>query len=275
MIKSMTGFGSTERQIRGLGKISVELRSTNHKFLEAVFHLPPGFLSLEEKIKALIDAKLKRGRVVCVVSLLSTRVQKAYINTGLVGNYLASLEKLKSQFDIADDISLDALIQLPGVLSLEEPRLSEVRLWPELKVAIGEALKGLVKMRKAEGAALSAFLTRQVKALKADVAFIGLRSKSALEEKLKLIPTVEERSSFLKETDITEEIERLKFHLRNFQAKLARDGAVGKELDFIAQEMQREANTLAAKTFDAAISGRAVQIKSSIEKIREQVQNIE
>jgi uncharacterized protein (TIGR00255 family) len=123
--------------------------------------------------------------------------------------------------------------------------------------------------------ALSKYLKKRDEILNVNVMAIKRRFKKAVRERLKLIDLEEEKASFVKNSDITEEIERLSFHIKNFKSKLNKNGQVGKELDFIAQEMQREANTLAAKTFDTVISARVVQVRSQIDKIREQVQNIE
>jgi uncharacterized protein (TIGR00255 family) len=130
-------------------------------------------------------------------------------------------------------------------------------------------------MRQKEGRALGRFLHKRASFLKNSLEQVKSRFKKALKIRMARINTDEERSAFLKDTDVSEELERLSFHVHNFKGKLTAKGPAGKELDFIAQEMQREANTLAAKTFDARISGMVVQIKSQVEKIREQVQNIE
>jgi uncharacterized protein (TIGR00255 family) len=137
------------------------------------------------------------------------------------------------------------------------------------------ALDDLVKTRKNEGQALHKYLKKRAEALSINLQAVKLRFKEAIKAKLSILITDEERSSFLKESDINEELERLTFHIGNFKNKLTQSGPVGKELDFIAQEMQREANTLAAKSFDVGVSGKVVEMKSQIEKIREQVQNIE
>lgn len=274
MIQSMTGFGSRERVMGAWGKICVELRSANHKFLDTVFHLPEGFLSLEEKIKKEIETRIKRGRLTCVITRLGTKTTYVFINKALLKTYVLRLKNIKEEFQIQDEISLDGLIHLPGVLSLEE-RVSKLNLWPQLKILVKSALDDLIKMRKKEGSAIFRFLKNRLDLLLADLKVIKLRFKKAIKKRLSKINTDEERVSFLKETDITEEIERLAFHIRNFKNKLYKNGAMGKELDFIAQEMQREANTLGAKSFDAIISGRVIEIKSQIEKMREQVQNIE
>jgi len=133
----------------------------------------------------------------------------------------------------------------------------------------------LLAARQKEGQALASLLRERAQLLKKDLIFIKQRYAVGIKNRLKKIQLPEERASFLKSADIAEEMDRLSFHIKNFQDKIIKGGSVGKELDFITQEMQREANTLAAKAFDLIISGRAVQMKSQIEKIREQVQNIE
>lgn len=275
MIKSMTGFGSAESQIDSLGKVSVELKSTNHKFLEIIFHLPLGLLALEDRIKKEIESKIKRGRITCAINISESKTQKVFVNKDLLKNYFHEFRNIKKEFKIKDEINIDTLIHLPGVLSLEEHRVGKDVVWPKLKPVIGKALSGLSKMRQNEGKALYGYLKERGKSLGVSIDFISKRFKKAVQEKLKEIQTDEERSSFLKNSDITEEIERLMFHIGNFNKTIVQNLPIGKELDFVAQEMQREANTLAAKSFDAVISGRIVLVKSQIEKIREQVQNVE
>ncbi|MBU1727557.1 MAG: YicC family protein [Candidatus Omnitrophica bacterium] len=275
MLNSMTGFGSKEKEISPFGKITVELRSTNHKFLETVLHMPEGFLSLEDKIKREIESKIKRGRITCAINIAGGRAGEVCVNKDLLKNYLCALKTIQKQFQLKDEVRIDTLIHLPGVLSLKTGDILKGNIWPQLKLLVNEALSNLMKMRQKEGRALFRYLRSRAGALKTSIDFINTRFNKAIKDKAKRFKTDEERSSFLKNSDITEEIERLIFHIRNFKTKLSKNGPIGKELDFIAQEMQREANTLAAKTFDTAISARIVQIKSQIEKVREQVQNIE
>lgn len=275
MLRSMTGFGSKEAEVAPRGKICVELRSSNHKFLETVFHLPEGFLSLEDRIKKEIETKIKRGRIVCKINIVGGYAQNVFINKGVLKNYLSVLKNIKKQFAIKDEISINTLLQLPGVLATAENRILRHRVWSRLKILVNQALDNLVSSRQKEGQALYRYLKTRAEALKANLGIIKARFQRAIRLKLTKINTDEERSSFLKDTDITEELERLTFHIRHFKNRLTKNGPVGKELDFIAQEMQREANTISAKSCDAAISAGAVQIKSQIEKIREQVQNIE
>ncbi len=275
MLNSMTGFGSRQAKIWPFGKVGVELRSANHKFLDTVFHLPEGFLSLEDRIKKAVETKIKRGRVTCVMSLVGQESPTVFINERLVNGYLVALKKVKRRFGLKDDLRLDTLIHLPGILSLAESRTPKERIWPRLNLLVNQALDDLVKMRQKEGQALGGYLKIRAQTLDNNLSAVKSRSRKLIKAKCARIKTDEERSSFLKTTDITEEVERLAFHIRNFRNKLSKPGPIGKELDFIAQEMQREANTMAAKSCHAAISGRVVQMKSQIEKIREQVQNIE
>jgi len=275
MINSMTGFGGKEIEVSSFGKISVELRSSNHKFLEVVLHMPEGFLSLEDKIKKEIEEKTKRGRVVCAVRILGGENTSAIVNYGLLKNYVASLKKIQERFHIKDEARIDTLINLPGVLSSVENNISKAEIWPYLRKLVNRALDDLVRTRQKEGRALSVYLKKGSLALKRGLGIIDTRFKKVIKEKIAKINTDEERVAFLKNTDISEETQRLAFHIRNFMQKLSKSSPVGKELDFIAQEMQREANTIGAKSCDSLISASVVQIKSQIEKIREQVQNIE
>jgi len=271
----MTGFGSKEAEIPSIGKIYVELRSLNHKFLESVFHLPEGLLSLEDKIKKEIESKIKRGRVSCAVHIRGGKAQGIFVNRKLLKNYLSEINNLKKEFKINNGLDLDSLLHLPGVLSLKENKPDGFHIWAHLKVLLEGAVDELITSRVKEGRALGRLLKNRANLLKKDLISIKARFKCAVAKKLKLIGTDEERSVFLKGADIHEEMDRLSFHVNNFQQKILKGGAIGKELDFITQEMQREANTLAAKSFDLAISARALGMKSQIEKIREQVQNIE
>jgi len=275
MIKSMTGFGSKEKEILLLGKVAVELRSTNHKFFDIVFHLPEELIALEDKIKTEIAGKIKRGRVTCAINIIKKRLHGTCVNKPLLKSYITALRNIKTQFAIAEDIRLDTLIHLPGVLYSDIDKTSAKRTWPQLKILLKQALEELMLMRQKEGRALSGYLGTKAAALEEGIARIQGRFTKVTKDKIAGIKTDEERTAFLKETDITEEIERFTFHVKNFSSKIIKAGPIGKELDFIAQEMQREANTIGAKSCDIGISAQVVQIKSQIEKIREQLQNIE
>ncbi|MFA5320059.1 MAG: YicC/YloC family endoribonuclease [Candidatus Omnitrophota bacterium] len=275
MISSMTGFANNESLLEPCGKISVELRSINHKFREVALHLPEGFLSFEERIKKEIESKVKRGRITCVITIVGGAANKIYVNRELVKNYVGELHWIKNEFGIRDDICLGDLINLPGVLSLEENALSKNKIWPSLKHVLSKSVQDLIKARQREGKATSGFLKARARRLERDLKNVKSRFSESVRIKLAHLRSDEERSSFLKDADISEEIERLSFHIKNLTRKLSASGAVGKEVDFIAQEMQRETNTMGAKSSNTRISALVVQMKSQIEKIREQAQNIE
>lgn len=275
MTNSMTGFGGRTIKAGALGKISVELRSTNHKFLEIVLHLPDGFLSLEDKIKKEIESKVKRGRVVCVINIAATDANDVFVNKKLIKKYVGALKSLQKQFSLEGNLSVDTLIKLPGAVSLEGNEIDKAKIWPRMKKLINAALSDLILMRRKEGLALRGILESRAQKLHSELKNIKARFKKTIQNKIVKLKTDEERSSFLKNADIAEEMERLEYHIKNCIHKLSKSCPVGKELDFIAQEMQREANTMGAKSFDTLISAKVVQMKSQIEKIREQAQNIE
>lgn len=275
MIMGMTGFGARETEVAGFGRIRVEARSTNHKFLEIVVQLPEGFLSLEDRLKKEISSRIKRGRISCTVSLLGSQPLRLCINRSLLKSYISTIRGIREEFNIKGEMCTDTLLRLPGIMTLVQQELPKGRIWPRLRAVVNGALDDLLQMRRKEGAALSRHLGQRARALQASLGVIKSRFQKVIEEKLSRVATDEERSSLLKDTDITEEIERLAFHIKNYTKELSRQGPVGKELDFIAQEMQRETNTIGAKSCDTVISGQVIRIKSQVDKIREQVQNVE
>jgi uncharacterized protein (TIGR00255 family) len=232
-------------------------------------------MSLEDKVRRLIEARIKRGRVVGAVTLVDGKRNKVFINKNLAKSYLASIRSLKSEITLREELKFNDLLRLPGILSLVEERLPAERVWPQLKPLINAALENLVSARLKEGKSLYIYLKKRAQILQASAQQVQARFKRAIHRRLVKIDSNDERVSFLRESDISEELQRLIFHIRNFKSKIAKSGSVGKELDFIAQEMQREANTIAAKSFDTSVSSKVIQIKSQIEKIREQTQNVE
>ncbi|RJP27315.1 MAG: YicC family protein [Candidatus Omnitrophota bacterium] len=275
MITSMTGFGAAEADIGLLGKVRIELRSSNHKFLEVSLHLSEGFLSLEDKFKKEIESKIKRGRVVCVMNMPAHKSSPVSINKALLKNYLDAISEIKSQFNINDELSINTVIQLPGLFSSVPFEVPGQQVWPGIQVLLHKAINKMLKARQKEGRALNIFLKKRLNFIDNQVKVIRVRFIKVMKDKTRLAKNTDEQSSILKESDISEEIERLSFHVKNFKDRIAKNGPMGKELDFIAQEMQREANTLGAKSCSVLISAKVVQVKSQIEKIREQLQNVE
>ncbi len=275
MIASMTGFAQQVVAVEPYGTLTVELRSTNHKFFEPVLHLPEGFLILEESIKGVIASRIKRGRITCVVSINGKRPTEISFNKEIVKRYLSDFAVIKKETGIRGEVGIDTIVHLPGVLTVEEKHLTAKAAYPALKEAVNRAVADLARSRDREGRALGAALQRHARMIERQVRTFKARFDKAIARKLAFIKNDEERTAFLKTSDVTEELQRLSYHVRTFCAKLKGSSPVGKELDFIAQEMQREANTSGAKSFDAHLSATVVRIKSLIEKIREQVQNVE
>lgn len=275
MINSMTGFGSSGVGVVSTGKCCVEIRSINHKFLETTLHIPDSLSSLEDKIKKEIESRIRRGRVSCVINLNGVSASEAIVDEVLLKKYLGSISEIKKKFKVQDQVSINTLLNLPGVLSLNVNNESVNRIWPQLKKLIDAALDNLLRTRVKEGRSMHHYLRSCVNILDKQLKFVEQRFKKASKEKAATFKTSEEQAAFLKNADIFEEMSRLGFHIRNFKSKLNKSSPLGKELDFITQEMQRESNTIGAKSFDAMVSGKVVDMKSQIEKIREQVQNIE
>jgi len=275
MINSMTGYGSMAIDAGVLGKISVEIRSTNHKSLDITMRLPEGYMFLEDKIKKLIECRISRGRIVCFLTISPSQEREVYVNEGLLNNYLSAVKKIRNKFKIKQEISLDTIINLPGAISFSDMRQAKDKISKHILPCAKKAVDSLASSRNKEGSALQHYVGTWIEKIRKNLSLATAEFKRALSKKLEGMSTDEERSGFLNNSDINEELHRLEYHLNSLRKKLNSPGPVGKEMDFIAQEMQREANTIGAKTFDAEISGRVVQIKSDIEKIREQIQNIE
>jgi uncharacterized protein (TIGR00255 family) len=273
MIKGMTGFGLAQRQFFG-GGFNLEIKSLNHKFLDLVFHLPSSFSMLEDKIKKEIQRKIKRGRVVVSVTFSMPPRQKVVLNKSLAREYYDVLKSLSRQLGLTDSIKISDIVNLSGVVEIQHPRIAP-SFWPKIKSALNEALENLLQMREAEGVSIYKDLHNKLNRIQDILLLIPHRAKFIVTQKVKTL-SKEELPLFLKSSDINEEITRLKYHISNFKNKLKKKkSAVGKELDFIAQELQREINTVGAKLPDTQITSGVIKIKDLIEKIREQLQNVE
>lgn len=290
MIKSMTGYGRGEN--RGKFHFVVEIRSVNHRFLEVFVRLPKPWLFLEDKIKSFIKGKIIRGRLDVYVNVYNENLPvDIKIDKSLVSNYYKKLIELKDEIGFEGPISLSLLSLMPNVLKLEEHSTLEQELWVSLIPALDEALNNLIKMRTKEGENLWKDLNARLELIKNKVKLIKERADVVPQEyKEKLmrniqklfsdVPLDEEKIEaevvmFAEKSNITEEIVRLRSHLGQMQELLGSDEAVGKKMDFIAQEMFREANTISVKASDYNVSREIIGIKSELEKIREQIQNIE
>jgi len=269
----MTGFGQASLQ-SPLGKLAVEIRSLNHRFFDAVLHLPNGFNLLDDRIRKELQRNISRGRINLSFSFVPMKAQKIVLNDKLAANYVKALRGLGKKLKLKDDLGLSHLFGLQGVLNVNEQSLQLQQMWPLIKKTLDMALDNLIHMREAEGDSIEADLRKHVMGLDSSLQMMSKQAKNVIRKKSKLL-SPEDCSMFLKSVDINEEIERLNFHIKNFRLQQKKKRAVGKELDFIAQEMQREINTIGAKLPDSKISYFVITMKSLVEKMREQLQNVE
>lgn len=289
----MTGFGRGE-SIDGAYSFSVEIRSVNHRYNDIIVKMPKHINYLEEKIKAYIKGKINRGRVevnICF-EYIDDAALDVKVDIPLAKAYRDALDKLADELNIEDDVNLGNLLNFPDIIKTERKDLNEDKIWNCLRFAIEEALNGVMDMRVKEGLVLKSDLETQLNSMYDIINKIEDRSslvvieyKNKLESRIKEILDIdcnidEERLAyevafFADRSDINEEIIRLKSHIKQFLNSLTEKEPVGRKLDFIIQEMNREINTIGSKANDVLISNHVVAIKSQLEKMREQVQNIE
>jgi uncharacterized protein (TIGR00255 family) len=300
-IHSMTGFAQAHVDRDGC-VLRINLRSVNHRFLDLHLRMPEGFEVFESRIRQAVRDRVRRGHVDVNVYYETTGIAAVEVNRDVAAAYLKAVERLRQEFNVKTEPDLIALFRLPGVVaspgSASELQNDEVqeKLGSQLDACMEQALARLETMRRSEGQALSgemqAILTGiSSKTAKLDTLVEGVRPAFArrlavrLEELLngvQLDPArlAQEAALLAERSDVSEELARLRSHVEQFQKLLAGVGETGKKLDFLLQEMQREANTLLSKTPGVeseglAITGLALEVKSDIEKLREQAQNVE
>jgi uncharacterized protein (TIGR00255 family) len=293
VIRSMTGFGTATVEVPG-GRMSVEVRSVNHRFSEVQIRLPRDLAALEDRARALVQERVRRGRVEVIVTRDegTRRARTVRVDAELAAAYARALRELGQAIDAPGEVSLEHISALPDVLRVEDERTDPDAAWPALEGAIRRAADGLVAMREAEGGRLAEDLLRRAATLDALAEAVAARSRDVvraygerlrarLAEALAEIPVDEARIAaelalFAERSDITEELTRLRSHLVQFRQTVAEeDGAVGRKLDFILQEMGRETNTIGSKANDLEITRTIIGMKSELESVREQVQNVE
>ncbi len=273
MIQGMTGFGSAEiffGKIKGI----IEIKSQNHRYFDLVYYLPPGFGSIENKIRGVINKSIKRGRVAVSVKITEKPLFELMLNREAVQIYLKYSKMLQKEFGLNNNLSLSDLIKLPGVFESREVVIDGEKLWPMIEKCLKQALKSVMNMRMREGRSLALDFSAVLKRMIEQIVKIQSRAKIILQEK-KGILSPEEFLSFQKGCAINEEITRLKHYILEFKSLINSKAGIGKKLDFVAQEMQRETNTIGAKLQDQIVSTGVIALKSKIEALREQAQNIE
>ena len=292
LLKSMTGYGRGE----SLGEnysVTLEMKSVNHRFLEISIRLPKQLNPLEDHLKHVIQSCLSRGKVDVYISYQDHSVGQAAIryNATLAGEYLAHLRQMKADFVLPDDITVTTLSRYPEVLVMEEQALDEEMLWQDLKTTIEGACGHFVNARMIEGENLLADILGKLDSIELLSFEVEKRSPAIIEayrnkltEKVKTVledkqideaRLITEVVLFADRISTDEEVVRLKSHVNQMQTALHEKEGVGRKLDFIAQEMNREANTILSKANDMEVSNFAIHLKTEIEKIREQIQNIE
>lgn len=292
MIKSMTGFGRCEVS-EGSRKFTVEMKSVNHRYLDVNMKMPKKLNFFESSIRSELKNYIQRGKVDLFITYEDFSESNVCVkyNREIAGEYMKYLSQMAEEFSLDNDVRVSSLSRYPEVFTMEEQVIDEAELWKELQRALQGAVEGFVETRIREGENLKEDLIGKLDGMLAHVDFILERSpqivseyRQKLTEKVKelLEDTKIDESRLLMEVTIfadkvcvDEEIVRLRSHIMTMKEALIEGGSIGRKLDFIAQEMNREANTILSKANDLAISNRAIELKTEIEKVREQIQNIE
>ena len=292
MIKSMTGFGRCE--IAGKDrKLTVEMKSVNHRYLDVAIKMPKKFNFFESAIRTELKNYISRGKVDVFITCEDYSEDSGSLkyNKALAKEYLTYLRQMAEELELDNDIRVSTLSRYPDVFVMEEQNIDEEELWKDLQSAIKGAAENFVKTRIVEGENLLKDLNVKLDTMLAHVDFITERSpkliqeyKEKLREKVReLLEDVQidesrlymEVTIFADKVCVDEELVRLRSHVESTKKELAGGGSIGRKLDFIAQEMNREANTILSKSTDLEISNCAIELKTEIEKVREQIQNIE
>lgn len=274
MIKGMTGFGISSFSYKGR-KYVVNIKSVNHKFLDFVINLPDGIFSLDAKIKKTLSRSLNRGRVMFQLVSLEPCPQEPVLNKKVLTKYFNLIRDIRRSLKIKQEISLHDLIGLPEVIYFKKSSdCLQKQFHSVLNKNISKALNSLTAMRRQEGKLIGADLLKRFNKISQKLMLIKKRLMSIIKEQKTKLGN-DELKDFLKNYNIEEEVVRLGFHVQTFKNTIRQSGPLGKILDFIAQEMQREVNTLSAKIRDSVIAYHSVLIKDEIEKVREQLQNVE
>ena len=292
LIKSMTGYGRAVETVNGR-EFTVELRSVNNRYLDQNVKLPRSLTFAEEAVKQAVKAVISRGKVDVFISVRSEGGDevKVSLNENVLSGYLAAMRQMVTEHGVKDDISVSTVSRLPDVFTLERPEVDEDQLRADLLSVVGKALEGYDAMRCTEGVAMEKDLRSRAETILALVAQVEQGNaqtvvdyRARLEAKLQEVLAntsidesriLTEAAIFADKVAVDEETVRLRSHLKQMDAMLTGGGAVGRKLDFLLQEMNRETNTIGSKCTDVRLARIVVDIKAELEKIREQTQNIE
>ena len=292
MIKSMTGFGRASGANNGF-EVTVELRSVNHRYFEFTSRMPRSFQFAEEKLKALCQQSISRGKVEASVFIEDTNENSTEIeiNRQYADAYIKALKTLSKEYKLKNDVKASSFIGNSDIFKLRRKEVDEKQVLEAVFPVAEEAIKSFIAMRETEGERLKADISSRAEAILSKVALIEERSpetvkayRERLENKIKELlddakvdeqRLITETAIFADKVAVDEETVRLRSHIKQLFSLLEENGPVGKKLDFIVQEMNRETNTIGSKASNADTAHLVVNIKNELEKIREQIQNIE
>ncbi|MED4532599.1 YicC/YloC family endoribonuclease [Metabacillus fastidiosus] len=291
MVASMTGFGRAVGEVEGL-TVTVEMKSVNHRFSEISVRMSRQFLTIEDKIKKVISKSLHRGRIEVFISVegdsLTDRTVR--VDWSLLDQYMKALTDVKEKYSLSDTIKMDHLLKNEDVIHVEESANHSEHVEEKIIQVVKNATEQLVIMRNAEGEQLGKDLNIKLKQLLEHTEQLEQYAPSVVKhyhdkvhKRLQEFVSgtidenrlIQEAAIFADKVDISEELIRIRSHIRQFSEALLQKGAVGRKLDFLVQELNREANTIGSKANDSEIAKIVVELKSIIEKLKEQVQNIE
>ena len=294
MIKSMTGFGRCRTVLHGR-EISVEIKSVNHRFFEFSCTTPKGYGFLDDKLKALVNSRVSRGKIDMFVTVGAAEDTPAEvkINHSLVSGYINAMKEISETYGIENDVTVTAISRFPDVYTVSKAPENEEEITADVLEAANSAIDGFIAMREAEGEKMKADILGRAEVILATVDEIDERSPQTVKEyEERLLDRINrtlqdyninideqrvltEVAVFADKVAVAEETVRLRSHFAQLSKIMESQTPIGREIDFIIQEMNREANTIGSKVQDAEIAHKVVKIKSEIEKMREQIQNIE
>ena len=292
MIKSMTGFGRAVAETDGY-VITVEIKSVNHRYFEFSSRIPRQYGFLDDKLKSYINSRVSRGKVECYVSIdaLNTEAAQVVVNNTLASAYVSALKELSKNYDLKEDFGASTVARFQDVLVVKKADEDEEKIWSYVKSVTDTALDKFIAMRTVEGAKMKNDISSRADYILSCVEYIEKRSPETVKEyNDKLVERVhdligdvsldegrviQEVAIYADKVAVAEETVRLRSHLDQLEAFINADEPVGRKMDFLVQEINRETNTIGSKANDVDIARKVVDIKAEVEKIREQIQNIE
>jgi len=292
MIKSMTGYGRSQQLVDGMN-ITVEIKSVNHRYFEFSSKLPRNYGFLDEKLKSFFMGQLTRGKMECYVQVETVEEPDTIIsvNHPLLKSYLEAYKEISETYGIENDVRVSSVARVSDIFSVRKQAADEDKIWTAVSVVAQAALDGFVAMREREGERLKADVISRLDNILESVEYIESRSPETVKEyNEKLLARLRdllsdthideqriltEAAIFADKIAVAEETVRLRSHISQMRSFLELSDAVGKKMDFLVQELNREANTIGSKAQDVEIARHVVSVKAEIEKIREQIQNIE